>query len=349
MRLRKVSVAILTSTLVLVAVTAPVRAASFNGTLYYTRSSGTPNVDSVSFSYNDVTRSLMLGPQTAVATTPGADGIIFAPNGNLLVGGQATNNVFQVNPNTGTFTSAPVTTNSYHLALDPSGQSVWTSTFEGSLVNVPLNPFGSAPTVHTLSGGDTGITTLAFVPGGQDFYVNGNPNNGGNFGTINLSTFVTTRILSGVNGGHGMIYDPFSGDLILGGGGELVQINPNNPSVILSSFAISGANIDQISADGHGHVFAADANGNMIFVDYAASGLVGSPSFSTSVGGFANIDDLAPLSGLGSAVPEPASFIMATTSAVLGLGYWWSRSRNRATDTNTSTRTASAASRSRRD
>jgi hypothetical protein len=328
MKLRKASVEIVTSALLLAALTAPVQATSFTGTIYYTRSSGTPNVNSVSFSYDDVAKSLSLGAHTPVATTPGADGIIFAPNGNLLVGGQGTNNVFQVNPTTGTFTSASAAANSFHLALDPSGQSVWTSSFEGSLVNVPLNPFGSAPTVHTLSGGDTGITTLAFVPGVANFYVNGNPNNGGNFGTINLSTFTTTRILTGLNGGHGMFYDSFTGDLILGGGGRIVQIDPTNPSVILSALTIGGS-IDQLSVDGKGHLFAADADGGLIFVDYAASKLVGTPTFSSETSGFPNIDDLAPLSGLGS-VPEPATLTMAATSAVIGLGYWWSRRRRAA-------------------
>jgi hypothetical protein len=331
MKPRNDSTHLLLAVVLLNLLTADVRAASFTGTLYYTRSAGTPNVDSVSFSYNDVTKTLNLGAPTGVATTPGADGIIFAPNGNLLVGGQGTNSIYQVNPTTGNFTSAAVGTNTFHEALDPSGQSVWTSAFEGSLVNVSLNPFGSGHTIHTLSGSDTGITTLAFVPGGQDFYVNGNPNNGGNFGTIDLSTFTTTRLITGLNGGHGMFYDSFSGDLILAGGGRIVQIDPNNPRVVLSSLSI-GNNIDQISVDGHGHLFAADpGTSSVIFVDYAASGLVGNPTFSSLTGGFPNIDDLAPLSGLGSAVPEPSSITMATTAAVVGLGYWWRRRGRRRT------------------
>jgi hypothetical protein len=294
----------------------------FNGELFYTRYNATPNVDKASYSYNDTAHTLTVGPRMVVTTTPGADGIIFAPNGNLLVGGQGNNRVYQVNPADGTFTAARAGGNSFHLSLNPDGHSVWTSSFEGNLVNVSLAPFGSLPVIHALTGDDTGITSLAFVPGGRAFYVNGNPNNGGNFGVIDLTTFHTTRLITGLDGGHGLIYDSYTGDLILGGGGRLVQIDPLHPRTIVSSLTF-GTDIDQISVDGHGHLFAADTGAAAVrFVDYAASGLLGSPSFTATVRGFAGIDDLAPLSGLGSvaSVPEPSTLAGAGLAILTGLG-----------------------------
>src|SRR5215471_6489027 len=60
----------------------------FTGTLYYTNFNGGPNVNKLSYTYNGTTHSLMLGAPTNIASANGADGIIFAPNGDLLVGGQ---------------------------------------------------------------------------------------------------------------------------------------------------------------------------------------------------------------------------------------------------------------------
>ena len=64
----------------------PASATDFTGTLYYTNyQGGGTNVNKVPFFYNDVTFIATLGAKAGVATTPGADGIIFAPNGNLLI------------------------------------------------------------------------------------------------------------------------------------------------------------------------------------------------------------------------------------------------------------------------
>ena len=63
---------------------------SFDGTLYYTTFSGGTNVHSVDYSYV-VGTSFALTNNTGLASTSGADGLLFAPNGNLLVAGQGNN------------------------------------------------------------------------------------------------------------------------------------------------------------------------------------------------------------------------------------------------------------------
>src|SRR5215467_11550929 len=74
------------------------QATEFDGVAFYT-DFGNGSVHSVAYSYNDVSHVFTTGTPQLIATLPGADGIIFAPNGNLLVGGQGTNKVFDVNPN----------------------------------------------------------------------------------------------------------------------------------------------------------------------------------------------------------------------------------------------------------
>src|SRR6266851_3694100 len=68
-------------------------AATISGTFYYTII-GNP-VKKASYSYDGTIFSV--GGQTVVATTPGADGIIGAPDGDLLVGGE-NGEVYKVRP-----------------------------------------------------------------------------------------------------------------------------------------------------------------------------------------------------------------------------------------------------------
>ena len=149
---------------------ASAHAATFDGTLYYTLFTGGQNVNSITYHYDDSTQTLTLGAPTNIVSTPGADGIIFQPNGDLLVGGQSTRAVYDVNIASKTFTSVfPGTTDAFHLALDPSGTKFYTSPFGGSLDVVPL-PFGTAGTTHTITGGDTGVTQIAFGTGTNNVF-----------------------------------------------------------------------------------------------------------------------------------------------------------------------------------
>jgi hypothetical protein len=315
-----------TTAVLLAAVAAPARATSFKGTVYYTVYTDGDNVNKVSYSYDDTTKKLTLGTGVNIARTPGADGIIFAPNGNLLIGGQSSGADYMVDPTTGAYTSASTDRlESYHMSLAPDGKSVYTSPFEGRLINIPLSNFGTSnpASVFAISGDDRGITTLTFVPGNTTtaFYVNGNPNNFGDFGYIDLKTLTTHRLMTGLLGAHGMVYDPFTKDLILGGGGYIDQIDPNNPTKLVSQTKQLVGDIDQLAVDGKGHLFAAGAD-SITFLDYSTTGKVGDASnFHKSIGGFTNIDDVAPLVGLGAApTPEPSTLVLAAIGGLCGLG-----------------------------
>ena len=74
------------------AVAVPASATVFTGDLFYTLNNGGNNINKVAYSYDDATHSFSLNPAVNVGATNGADGIIFAPNGDLLIGGQGSGN-----------------------------------------------------------------------------------------------------------------------------------------------------------------------------------------------------------------------------------------------------------------
>ncbi len=76
-------------------------ATQFQGTVYYTRFAGQPNVTSLGFTYDDGTHALTYGTQHDIASLNGADGIMFAPNGNLLVTSNATSLIYRLDTATG--------------------------------------------------------------------------------------------------------------------------------------------------------------------------------------------------------------------------------------------------------
>jgi len=293
----------------------------FSGTLYYTNfCCGVDNVNKVQYTYDQTTQTFNMGTHVAIASTPGADGIIFAPNGDLLIGGQNTNHIYEVNPGTGTITfNTALQDQSYHLALDPGGTKVYTSNFGGPLITAGLTGghLDGTSTITPITGGDTGVTQIAFA-GGKTFYDSGFPNCCGDFGLINLTTGVTTKLGNGT-AVHGMIYDSFTGLITFFGDGWVGTLNPT--TLAFTEAQISNCNFDQGAVDGSGHALIAGCD-SVTFLDYSGSHNIENPNFVTVVGGFTNIDDVAPLSGIGShTAPEPSSLLLIG-SGLLGLLGW---------------------------
>ena len=289
----------------------------FSGTLYYTTSAGGQNVWSIGYSYNDATNAFNLGSPNNIASLGGADGIVFAPNGNILVGGQGTGNVYEVTTG-GTLVHTQNTGDqSYHLTLDPSGNKVYTSNFGGSLNTVSI-PIGSGSANTAISGGDSGLTQIAFGDAGSVFYVNGGPNCCGNLGTIDLSTGNTTRLHSSVTPAHGLVYDPYTDLITMFGYGYTGTMNATDGSNLLTSSQQFTCDFDQGAVDGQGHALVAGCGG-ITLIDYSGSMDITNPNYSQTIYGFSSIDDVAPLVGAGSnpnpgPLPEPASV------ALVGLG-----------------------------
>lgn len=291
----------------------PASATLFEGTLYYTLFTGGANIWKVDYSYDDSTNTFGLSSNTNIASTAGADGIIFGTNGNLLIGGQSSGNVYEVKPSDGTVVNTQATgTDSYHLALDPNGAKVYSSTFGGRLNTLSV-PIGSGSTFTDITGDDLGLTQIAFGTGGNVFYVNGGPNGFGNVGLIDLSTGITDRLYTGVEAAHGLIYDPFTGLMTMFGAGKTGTFSAADGSGLLVSASDFACDFDQGSVDGKGHALVAGCGG-ITFLDYSLSLDITDPDYFTTIFGFSGIDDVAPLVGVGAppgqGVPVPGTVLL---------------------------------------
>src|SRR5262245_5985069 len=272
-------------------------------TITYSRFGGPPdNVKQTVFTYDAGLATATFGPRISITSLPGADGILFSPDGSLIVGGQA-DAVHRVDISTGNFTTVNAGgVLSFHVMLDPSGTKVWTAGIPGFLSDVPILPNFLPATPHTIVGDDLFITHLGFV-GNQVFYSESFPSGLGNFGLFDINTFTTTRLFSLVDWAHGMTFDCFTGDLIVYANNSVVQINPATQTIRsqLDTTPLGTLQLDQGTSDGNGHLFIASNTGHMLFIDLTASGLVGSPlNFVAAPFLDDSIDDIAPDCGLGS-------------------------------------------------
>jgi hypothetical protein len=245
---------------------------------------------------------ILVGTTHLVANLPAADGLVFAPDGDLLVGGAKTGKVFKVNPTTGAVTSMPAgVASAFHLSLSPDHTKAWTAGLPGNLATVPLNPFGPGTPV-AVHGEDQAITTLGFAPSGA-FYTESSSFGSGNFGTVDLTTMKTQRVQTDLRGAHGFTYDPFTKDILLFGSYSVDQIDPAHPDTLVSLKDVANMAFDQGVADGHGHVLAASNTGYVVLFDYSATGVIGDKTTTVSKAFLdTNLDDIAPQGQLTVAV-----------------------------------------------
>ena len=256
---------------------------------------------------------------TGLANLSGADGLLFAPNGNLLVGAQG-NNIIEVTP-TGTFvTNRNPGGGSFHLALsaDSSTAIVYNINNGGcgnaciSAVQLSGGGLSANGFLYTVSGTNTSnldVRGVIFDPANNTWYYGtaGDGATNGEFGTVvfddTLHTASLTRLLTNVPA-HGLTYDPFTTDIIFSSDTLIEQYRPGTGVVSTINFGGS-FQFDQSAVDGSGHLFAASNDGFLAFIDYDASGLIGTGTARSQF--LANfLDDVAPLSGIGSnQAPSP--------------------------------------------
>jgi LPXTG-motif cell wall-anchored protein len=284
------------------------------GELFYTVYEP-PSVKKVSFTYDS--NGFQIGRRVLIASLPGADGIVFSPDGKLIVGGGETGLVFEVDPESGEYQQVKSGSEAaYHIALDPNEQQVWTSGLPGTLASVPISPLQNG-TLRALKGDDPFISSVGFAPG-RAFYTASDPNGGGHFGRIDLDTMETQRLKEDLRGAHGITFDQFSGSLLLFGSFSILQIDPGTPDTISSQRDIAGMRFDQGTVDGNGHLFAADNGGNLVFIDYSVTRKVGDQANRVETRFLdPNLDDLAPLTGPG-ARPEPGGDSNTTLFVLIG-------------------------------
>jgi hypothetical protein len=319
----------------------PAHAHAVRGSIFYTIKGPAPGqprinpegVKKASFNYNGTT--LTLGARAAVRNLPNADGLIFSPDGDLVVGEGGSGLVNKFAPSG----AGPLTTvnagggQAFHLALDPRRDRFWTAGIPGSLSEVPLSPFANG-TGHGVSGDDSSITGIAFdrATPPNAYYTASGPGGHGNVGRINLATFTTTRAITAQDGAHSIVYDPFSDTLLLFGDQHITQLNL--PALTIKSQIDLSASypnliLDQGSVDGKGHIFVGDNNGYLVFVDYAntaalapASGKnqISYASFTNVQFLDADVDDVAPLVDPGGPERTPPTCSL-TGSGTDGTGH----------------------------
>jgi len=85
--------------------------------------------------------------------------------------------------------------------------------------------------------------------------------------------------------------------------------------------------------DGQGHIFAANNDGFLTFMDISGTGRVASANFVSTQFLAGSLDDVAPLTGLGSqatAAPEPSTMTLLALGGLSLVGYGWRRRKQAA-------------------
>jgi hypothetical protein len=279
--------------------------ATVRGDLYYTRYGvAGDNLRRLPFEY-DGEDFYLASPHPIGKGVPRADGLLFVPDGDILVGGAA-DAVYKVDPKSGAYSTKKAGgIIADHLALDPSGNFVYAAAIPGPIGTIPLKPFADG-TRHDITGDDTAVTGIAFDACGQAYYTTGGSGGRGFFGRLDTAKFTTKRLIKAVvPAAHGLAYDQFTGDIMLFGNTHITQYDTKTQRIV-SDLEVPGVTLDQGATDGQGHLFVADNGGNLVFVDYSKTKLVGAKSNKVEKRFVeANLDDIAPLSGLGAAAPPP--------------------------------------------
>lgn len=218
----------------------------FNGNSVVVQNQDYPNIFKVAYTYDSLTKGLTYGPSQQIAQSLGADGIVSTPDGQFVIVGGQTSELFKVPVNGGEIETALLDlAGGFHMTLDPAGDRVWTSNEPGThLAEVPIANFGSGIVEHLVSGDDTTLNKIAFAPaltqlGNLAYYANSDRDGGltggdGHFGIIDLDSFVTSRKFINLPAAHSIAYDPYTGDLLLFGARSIVQVDisdPMNPQI----------------------------------------------------------------------------------------------------------------------
>ncbi|MBP5247529.1 MAG: hypothetical protein J6Z31_06680 [Fibrobacter sp.] len=241
--------------------------ASTTETVYYTRYSSQLSAKSLDY-YYDGNGYLKLSNKKLLCRTPGADGIVHHPDGDLLVAGQGNNQVYKVNMNASdTLTSACVTksvssgvgSSTYHLMVNPDNSVLWSAGIPGNLVSYAVDSAtaGRLEKIRQVKvhGSVTNITTIIWDQTGQAYYtrssnlgtISRSSSNNAQFGMIvdttcaisadpcpakYITALKTKTLIDSLKGAHGASFDEYSNTILLFGDSHIVQIDPTTRKVV---------------------------------------------------------------------------------------------------------------------
>jgi len=265
-----------------------------------------PAVERVAFAV--VHDHLQTSKPVVIARVLGGDGVIFGPDGQLLVGTVRTGVVDEVDPSTGQLHELFLgDIPSFHLALGLSGRVIYTepggASEPAALGLVSVGPSGQLGPgrVLALHGANRTLTAIAEAPDGTVLYTSSRAGGAGDIGTLNLRTGLTTRLFTNFPAAHGIVYDPRTNSFFVMGGDEVIQLSAANPADLVSELTIPGMAFDQGAVDGRGNLLLTSNTGKLVLVDYAASGRVGDTFNPVSIVSMAaKVSDVAPLVGPGA-------------------------------------------------
>jgi hypothetical protein len=313
---------LLSAAAVCIAAAAPRAAhATFTGTLYPTY------FDVHRVAKVNVVGGLVSGAPVDIAALPGSDGVTCAPNqGGLLVGGQLSNNVYKVDPATGTFvqlnSNVPdALAGAFHLAVNPAGTQVWTGAFYSP--NVGWVDYNTGAThSFAVTGLDNGVVTgLMFAPNGDLFVSDAPEQGGGSVYFLNTTTFAATKVFTSPKTAHGLTFDPYTHHLLTDGADQIdeVALNGAAPATLIRSWSAGSlvgtgslAHLDQGFSDGLGNYFVGSNAGPLLYLDLTAASPA--PVVSGDLG--LGLDDVT---GCLAAPPPPPP---TCTDRALSWGFW---------------------------
>jgi DNA-binding beta-propeller fold protein YncE len=255
------------------------------------------------------------------------DSLFFDPSGRIVYSELNNGRVQAFNPGTNsTVTLASGLTAPIDLALEPNLTSFLVSDSTSHLVRISLNGSGVQGSLNVGNRPDGVI----YDTSGRLFanISTGFQNNDSQVKQINPTTGAT--IATSGNTGvflDGLTYDSFSGFLYAAdyNNGRLVKINPNTLAfTFLTPLGAALSQPDGVTSDGMGKLYLA-SRGNAHVIEYDIA-----TNTATNIATINGLDDLAPASGFGAAVPEPSALLLAGVGGLALLARRLRRSRHAA-------------------
>jgi len=271
--------------------------------------------------------------QSTVTTLPNTpDGLIFDTSNRIIYLDQGDGQVRRFDPVTRTDTVlASGFSRLADIAMEPGNASILvTESGAGKIDRISLATNVVTTLVNRPQDANIGPNGIIYDTAGRLFGNLGNreTTNGSFVARIDPVTGAILQQSVSLNGLDGLTYDSFTGRLYAASAhsSSIFSIDPNTLLVtsLLATLPNSAA-ADGIVSDGAGNLFIAGRDSVLYQYTFANNSLRPTVTIpdGTSI-------DLAPLSGLGAAVPEPSSLLMSGLSASILLVDYGRRRRRAA-------------------